>query len=153
MRLNGILSFVTMVLLVGIADMNAQVMGNQMLQRQQSAIPRTPPPQQEPKALTAEEIVAQEMPKIIEALSLNDFEQAVVSTILTKYVDQRIQLQLLQLTPEKMREGLEKIQKNQRAELKSGLPEDKFLAFEEFQKNGFKVKKKKKKKKRSKTED
>ena len=153
MRLNGILSFVFLVLFVGIADMNAQVMGNQMLQRQQSAIPRTPPPQQEPKALTAEEVVAQEMPKIIEALSLNDFEQAVVSTILTKYVDQRIQLQLLKLSPEKMREGYEKIQKNQREELKSGLPEDKFLALEEFQKNGFKVKKKKKKKKKSKTED
>ncbi|MEM7381919.1 MAG: hypothetical protein AAF361_12075, partial [Bacteroidota bacterium] len=51
-----------------------------------SAIPQTATPERKAEPLTAEEIVANEMPKINEALELNDFEQAVVASILTKYI-------------------------------------------------------------------
>ena len=87
------------------------------------------------------------MPKIIEALELNDFEQAVVSSILTKYVQQSIELQLLKLPADKTREATEKIRENQKEELKAGLPEDKFNQLVELQKEGYKKIKKKKKKK------
>ena len=149
MRYNGIIIISFLLLIFGVSDLSAQVMGNRF-GRQRNMVPQGPSQQKEPKPLTAEEIVAQEMPKITEAIGLNDFEQAVVSSILTKYVQQRIELQLLKLEPNKMREGLEKIQQDQEAELKAGLPEDKFLAFEELAKNKFQVKKKKKKKKKNK---
>jgi len=116
---------------------------------QRSSIPRGPEPTQEkeePK--TAEELVAGEMPKITEALELNDFEQAVVSSVLTKYTQQRIELQILQLPKDKAQEAYEKIAANQEAELKQGLPEEKFEMFMELAENGFKTKKKKKKKKK-----
>ncbi|MBT8320453.1 MAG: hypothetical protein KJO90_02155, partial [Eudoraea sp.] len=133
MRYNGLLFFSFLLLLAGVSSLNAQTMGNPY-GRQRSTIPRGPVQQKEAKPLTAPEIVAQEMPKITEAIDLNDFEQAVVSSILTKYVQQRIELQLLKLERDQMREGLENIQKNQEAELKAGLPEDKFLAFQELAK-------------------
>ncbi|MBT8208984.1 MAG: hypothetical protein KJP14_00485 [Eudoraea sp.] len=152
MRLKGLILFLLFLALGISAELNAQVgYGNGYYGRQRSGIPRTPVEKKEPKPQTAEEIVAEQMPKISEELSLNDFEQAVVSSILTRYVEQRIQLQLLELSPEKMREGLEKIQKNQQAELKAGLPEEKFKALEEYQKNGYRIKKKKKKKRKSKS--
>ena len=152
MRFNKLYPLLIFCTLLGFSELCGQVGQRGMYGRQRSGIPRTPVERQEPKPKTAEEIVEEQMPKITEALSLNDFEQAVVSSILTKYVDQRIQLQLLELSPEKMREGLEKIQINQQAELKAGLPEEKFNALEEYQKNGYKLKKKKKKRKKSKTE-
>jgi isopropylmalate/homocitrate/citramalate synthase len=117
----------------------------------QSPVIRTPNEPAEVEPLTADEIVAREMPKIIDAIELNDFEQAVVSSVLTKYVQQSIELQLLELSPEKTKEGIEKIRENQQAELKAGLPEDKFKALQDLQKEGHKFKKgKKKKKKKSK---
>ena len=152
MRFNKLYSLLILLALLGFSELHAQV-NRSMYGRQRSGIPRTPVERQEPKPQTAEEIVAEEMPKITETLNLNEFEQAVVSSILTRYVEQRIQLRLLELSPEKMREGLEKISKNQQAELKAGLPEEKFLALEEYQKNGYKFKKKKRKKKKSKTEN
>ena len=116
---------------------------------QRSSIPRGPEPTpeaEEPK--TAEELVEAEMPKITEALELNPFEQAVVSSVLTKYTQQRIELQILQLPKDKAREAYEKIAENQEQELKQGLPPEKFEAFMELAENGFKAKKKKKKKKK-----
>ena len=118
--------------------------------RQRSSLPRGPEPKKETKPLTAEEIVAKEMPNIIEALELNEFEQAVVSSILTKSVQQRIELQLLELDADKTREAMEKIIENQKAELKAGLSEEKYNALVEYQENGFKKKKKKKKGKKKK---
>ncbi|MCE2612003.1 hypothetical protein LVD13_03400 [Flavobacteriaceae bacterium D16] len=153
MRFNGSIFITLLLLLASICSLHGQTMGNPY-GRQRSSIPRGPVQQKEAKPLTAEEIVAQEMPKITEAIDLNEFEQAVVGSILTKYVQQRIELQLLKLEPDQMREGFEKIQKNQEEELRAGLPEDKFLAFEELAKNKFQVKKKKKKKKKkSKTKE
>jgi hypothetical protein len=62
-----------------------------------------------------------------------------------------MELQILKLEPEKMREEYEKLAKLQDEEIKAGLPEDKYKAYMELQKNRFKTKKKKKKKKKSKS--
>lgn len=124
--------------------------GNRNYGRQRSAVPRADEPEKKAEPLTAEQIVQNEMPQFTEALELNDFEQAVVSTILTKYIQQHIELQLLKLDADKTREGLEKIRTNQEAELKAGLPEAKYNAFVELQKTGFKKKKKERKKKKDK---
>lgn len=122
---------------------------------QRTSIPRGPGPEaqkEEPK--TAEELVAAEMPKIKEALELNPFEEAVVSSVLTKYVQQRIELQILALPAEQTREAHERIAENQKADLQQGLPEEKFELFMELMENGFdtkKAKKERKKKKKDKT--
>lgn len=125
--------------------------GNQ----RRSSLPRGPEPQrEEAKPKTAEEIVDMQMPKIQEVIDLNPFEEAVVRSIMTKYVQQSIELRLLQLEENKMREGMEKIRVNQEAELKAGLPPEKFEAFKELREEGFyKMKKKKKKKKGKKPKD
>lgn len=122
---------------------------------QRSGIPQAQetPKKEEPK--TAEEIVDGEMPSIIEALQLNDFESAVLSSVLKKYVQERIEAQILKLPPEKMREVYENITLRQDEELKAGLPLEKYEAFVELQKNGVAKtiknnKKQKKKKKKNK---
>lgn len=122
-------------------------------------IPQAQTPQKEPEPLTAEEIVNNEMPAIAGALELNEFETAVLSSVLKKYVQERIEMQILKLSPEKMREGMEKITERQTEELKAGLPIEKYEAFVELQKNGVaktnkdkKKKEKKAKKKRKKTD-
>ncbi len=143
-------------LLLTIPEANAQYGYNNGYNRnsgRNSPIPRIQEPQSKPENLTAEEIVDREMPKIIEALELNDFEQAVVSSILTKYVQQSIELKLLKLPADKTREASEKIRENQKEELQAGLPEDKFNQLVELQKEGYnKMKKKKKKKNKKKSE-
>lgn len=119
---------------------------------QRSSLPRGPEaPAKEEEPKTAEELVAEQMPKISEAMGLNDFEEAVVSSILTKYVQKRIELQILELPEEQTRAALEKIAQEQDRELKQGLPAEKYEAFLDLQKNGFKGKKKRKKKKKNKT--
>ncbi|MEE9365005.1 MAG: hypothetical protein V3U92_20575 [Cellulophaga sp.] len=115
--------------------------------RRRSSIPATQTPQKEVKPPTAKEIVAGQMPKITELLELNAFEQAIMSTTLIKYVQQRIEIQILELTPEKTKESFEQIHKKQDAELKENLPADKYEAFVALQEDGFKRNKKKKKKK------
>ncbi|MEM7487195.1 MAG: hypothetical protein AAF348_18460 [Bacteroidota bacterium] len=122
--------------------------GNRFGRQQRSAIPQAQQAPEKPDPLTAEEIVEQRMPSITEELGLNPFEEAVVKTTLVKSVRQRIELQILNLEPQKMREELEKIGKNQNEELKNGLPEDKYNAYLELQENRFKTSKKKKKKKK-----
>ncbi len=123
--------------------------------RQRSAVPQNDMPQKEPEPKTAEEIVDTEMPAIAEALELNEFETAVLSSTLKKYVQERIEMQILKLSPEQMREGMEKITKKQDEELKAGLPIEKYEAFVAMQRDGVqktqkKNKKEKKKKKKSK---
>ena len=123
--------------------------------RPNSIIPRSNDEKAEPKALTASEMVANEMPKISEAADLNEFEEAVVTSILTKYVQQTIELRLLELETNKTRENLQKIKANQDAELKAGLPEEKYMVIKEIQEKGLnkvsnQKKKDKKKKKKSK---
>ena len=124
--------------------------------RRNSTLPQSNDQPVEPKALTAEEMVENEMPKITEAAELNDFEQAVVSSILTKYVQKSIELKLLELEPQKTRETLEKIRKNQNEELKAGLPEEKYNIIVEIQEKGLRKvqsEKKKKNKKKKKKKD
>ena len=115
--------------------------------RQRSSIPQAEMTDKEPDPKTAEEIVEGEMPKISEALGLSEFEQAVVSSILTTSIQKRMELQILKLDADKTREALEKIYKTQDDDLKASLPEDKYNAFVKLQEDGFKTKKKKKKKK------
>ena len=120
--------------------------------RQRSASPQAneTPKKEEPK--TADELVDDEMPAIAEALELNDFEVAVLSSVLKKYVQERIEAQILKLPPEKMREVYGKITERQDEELKAGLPLEKYEAFVELQKNGVAktIKNNKKKKKKRK---
>ena len=119
--------------------------------RGRSGIPQAQEPQKEPKNLTAEEIVDNEMPAIAGALELNEFETAVLSSVLKKYVQERIEMQILKLTPDKMREKMEEITARQDEELKAGLPLEKYEAFVELQKKGVaKTNKGKKKKKKQK---
>ncbi|MFC4220407.1 hypothetical protein [Flagellimonas marina] len=142
------LTFLTTMLSIG--DLAAQYgyespYGNRY-GRRQSTIPRAQETPKEVEPPTAEEVVDQQMPSISEALGLNPFEEAVVRTTLLQSVQQRIELQILQLEPLKMKEEYEKVLKKQNDELKAGLPEDKYNAFIELQENSFKPKKKKKKK-------
>ena len=122
--------------------------------RQRNAIPQAETAPKEPEPKTAGQIVDDEMPSITEALELNEFETAVLSSILKKYIQKRIELQILELTPDKTREAMDKITEEQTAELKSGLSEEKYEAFVELQKNGIqntnKLKKKQKKRKKKK---
>lgn len=116
-----------------------------------SAIPRAQEPVKEPEPLTAEQIVDNEMPMIAEALDLNDFEVAVLSSTLKKYVQQRIEMQILKLNNEQIIAGMERITAEQDKELKAGLPPEKYEAFVAMQKDGLhktqkKLKKEKKKK-------
>ncbi|MDG1573051.1 hypothetical protein OZ410_12040 [Robiginitalea sp. M366] len=115
-----------------------------------NAIPQAETPAKKPEPKTAEEIVEDAMPQIIEAAALNDFEAAVVSATLTKYVQQRIELRILELTPEQTREALENIEQAERAELEQGLPPEKFEAMMALKENGYDAKRFKKKEKRKK---
>ena len=146
MKINSKYVLALLCILLSAPMVEAQFRNGGMNGRRRGAVPQAQEPPKEAKPLTAEEIVENEMPKITKALELNDFEQAVVSSVLTRHVQQTIELRLLELSPEKTREGMEKIKKSQDDELKAGLPEDKYEAFLELQKNGFKKKKKKKKK-------
>ncbi|MEJ2163282.1 MAG: hypothetical protein P8X60_08210 [Robiginitalea sp.] len=144
--------FFALLILAGTQLTQAQMGRYGMYGPQRSSLPRGPEvPAKEEEPKTAEELVEGEMPKITEALELNDFEQAVVSSILTKYTQQRIELQILQLPQDKAREAYEEIADNQKRELQQGLPAEKFDAFMDLAENGFKSKKKKKKKKKKKT--
>ncbi|SIS56293.1 hypothetical protein SAMN05421766_102748 [Zobellia uliginosa] len=125
--------------------------------RQRSAIPQVQETPKAPEPKTAEQIVNDEMPGIAEALELNEFESAVMSSVLKKYLQKRIEMQILELSPEQMREGMEKITKAQDEELKAGLPIEKYEAFVEMQKKGLqktqKERKRQKKRKKKKSKD
>ena len=128
--------------------LQAQFVNGNRFGRQRTAIPQGPTAaQQKPEPMTAEEVVDDRMPKIIEYLELDPFEQAVVRSTLVKYVQKRMELQILQLEPQKMKEEYDKLRVLQDAELKAGLPEEKYNAYLDLQKNQPKKKRKKKKKK------
>ena len=126
-------------------------MGRNGMGRQRSAIPQAQHAPEPPKPKTSEEIVEDQMPSITEALVLNDFEAAVMSSILKKYVQERIEAQILKLPPEKMTETFTDIAERQDEELKMSLPPEKYEAFLDLMKDGInKTIKKNKKKKRKK---
>ncbi|MEJ2584874.1 MAG: hypothetical protein P8Z38_07465 [Robiginitalea sp.] len=149
------LIFLLILVLTGSQLLSAQMGRYGTYGSQRSSIPRGPEaPAREEEPKTAEELVAEQMPRISEAMELNDFEQAVVSSILTKYVQQRIELQILNLPKDQTMAALEKIAKEQNRELEQGLPAEKYELFLALQKNGFKSKKgrkKRQKKKKKKT--
>ncbi len=122
--------------------------------RQRNTIPQAQTPPPEPEALTAEEIVDGQMSKIKETLGLDPFEEAVVRSTLVKYVQKRMELQILKLEPQKMKEEYQKIAELQNEELKAGLPDEKYQAYLKMMENPNKAereskKRKKKKKKKS----
>lgn len=109
-----------------------------MYGRRMSVVPRNMTEMnKEPENLTAEQIVEQQMPAFKEALGLTVFEEAILSTVLTKYVQQRIELQILKLDPQKMKEQYQIIQENQEKELQQSLPPEKFEAYMELQEENF----------------
>ena len=117
-----------------------------------SAVPNSPTPQKKQEPLTAEEIVDLQMDRLTEDLGLDDFEQAVVRTMMVKYVKKRLELQILQLDPRETRESLEKLQLEQDAEFKENLSPEKFDIYMSLrEKNGKKKKKRKKKKEKDKS--
>jgi len=123
--------------------------------RDRNAIPQTPETPEKVVPPTAEEIVEKEIPSIKEALDLNAFEEAVVSSILTKSIKKRMELSILKLSPEKTREAYEKIYAVQKEELQAGLPKEKYDAFTKLQEEGLKKtqKKRKEKKRKKKSKD
>ena len=124
-------------------------LGNGMYGRGMSAVPRTAEPEKKVEPQTAEQMVDAEMPALKEALDLNEFEYAVLKTTLTKYVQEGIELRLLQLSPEKTWEGMENISARQKEELEASLPQEKFEKLQSIQKEGYKKESKKKKKHKS----
>ncbi len=137
-------------LILGQLQVEAQFRQNDPYNRQSTVPNSSGPAPTEEKPLTAAEIVAKEMPQITEVVGLNPFEEAVVSTILTKYVQKSIELRILELKPEKMTEAMEKIREDQNEELKQGLPEEKYNLLMELKEEGMRKMKKKKKKKKKK---
>ena len=136
--------------LLFIAPAQAQYGYNPYGYGRRSAVPNTPTPQKKQEPPTAEEIVDLQMDRLTEDLGLDVFEQAVVRTMLVKYVKKRLELQILQLDPRETREALEKIQLEQDAEFKTSLSPDKYALYESFRESKGKKKKKKKKKKKDK---
>ncbi len=130
------------------SDLHSQFINNNRFGRQRSAIPQTQTPPPEPEKLTAEQRVDQEMPKLIEVMGLDPFEQAIVRSVLVKSVQKRMELQILDLEQKKMMEEYGKIVKEQDEELKAGLPEEKFQIYMDMRENPSKTKRKQKKKKR-----
>jgi len=164
-KYSGIKFFILLSILLGSSEIYAQYgygnggygygsRGGYGNSRQRNTIPQAQETPKEPEPKTAEQLVDGQMPSITKALELNDFEQAVLSSVLKKYVQERIEAQILQLPPEKMREVYENITKRQDEELKAGLPLEKYEAFVALQKDGvaktLKKTKKKKKEKRKK---
>lgn len=139
-----------LILCLGATELvSAQFRNNNRFGRQgRTAIPQAETPPEEPKPKTADELVDEQMPKITEAIGLDPFEEAIVRSTLVKYVQKRLELQILKLEPTKMREEFNKLADLQTEELKAGLPEDKYQAYLELEQRRFQGKKKKKKKKK-----
>ena len=131
-------------------EMHAQFGNPSRFGSQRSAIPQGPTAaeQQEPEKLTAEQYVDKEMPNLIEVMSLDAFEEAVVRSILVKSVQKRMELQILKLEPKKMQEEFAKTIKIQDEALKANLPEEKYNLYLAMRENPTKTKRKQKKKKK-----
>jgi len=126
--------------------------GRNFGRQQNNTIPQAEEATKAPEPMTAVKLVDKEMPSFIEALELNTFEAAVLSSILKKHLQDRIEAQILNYPPEKMREVVTKIMNNQDTELKNSLPPEKYVSFKTLQKDGVSktIKRKRKKKKKSK---
>lgn len=116
-----------------------------------STIPRGPSGTKEKEPQTAEQLVDDQMPNIIETLGLDPFEQAVVRTSLVSFAQKVIEMQILKLEPETLQEEFKRLKKIRNEELKAGLPTEKYESFVELSENNFRPVKKKKRKKKNKT--
>ena len=148
MQIIKLISFFLLFSLAAISSAEAQInqpYGSMGRRRQAPQTQQTP---EKPQPMTAEELVDAEIPKILEAVEFSDFEQAVLRSIFIKYVQQRIETQILNLGPEKTREAYESIRVDQDEELKASLPEEKYQALKEYLENGGKKSREKKKKKK-----
>ena len=121
--------------------------------QRRNRIPQAQTPQKEQEPLTPEQMVDNEMPKIIERIQLNDFEAAIMRSTLLKFLKARNEIFLSNLPQRETQEAIAKLFEKQDEELKAGLPQDKYEAFVELKNNGFKKKKKKKKRKKKKNKD
>ena len=152
-------TLLTPILILGVllvsTDVYSQFVNQNQWRRNQgrTAIPQAQTPPKEPEKLTAEQYVDQEMPKLVEVMELDPFEEAVVRSVLVNSVQKRMELQILKLEPQKMKEQLEKITAQQDAELKAGLPEEKYQVYLEMRENPSKTKRKQKKRKKKKSDD
>jgi len=142
-------TFVVLSIFFVSVDVQSQFMNQNRFGRQRGAIPQGPTAaQQEPEKLTAEDYVEEQMPRLIEVMELDPFEQAVVRSILVKSVQKRMELQIMKLEPNKMKEEFKKALKAQDEELEASLPPEKYKIYMEMRENPSKAKRKQKKKKR-----
>ena len=149
--LQRILFFLTFSLCaVTIVEAQADPRFRSMSRRTMASQAQQQQPLEKDQPKTAEELVEAEMPKILEAVDFSEFEQAILRSVLTKYVQQRIEAQILNLGPEKTREVYESINRNQDEELKASLPEEKYNALQAYLERGGKKQKDKDKKKKKK---
>lgn len=132
---------------------NRSGMRGGMRGRNQSQIPQAQQKPEDIKPPTAQEILDARMPEITLAIGLNPFEEAVVSTTLVKYIQERMDIQTLKLSPEKTKEAFERIQENEDEDLKSGLPVDKYEALKKLLKEGFRKTKRERKKRERKSKN
>ncbi|WP_394748643.1 protein kinase family protein [Spongiimicrobium salis] len=139
---------VVLVTLLSLSWAQAQYGNGYGRQRQRSRIPQAQTPQKEQEPLTPEQMVDNEMPKIIKQIALNEFETAIMRATLLKFLKSRNEVILSNLPQRETQEAISKLFEKQDAELKAGLPQDKYEAFIELRNNGFKKKKKKKRKKK-----
>lgn len=124
--------------------------GNPYGYGRRSAVPNTPTPQKKQEPPTAEEIVDLQMDRLTEDLGLDVFEQAVVKTIMVKYVKKRLDLQHQQLDAREVREVLDDLQQQQDNEFKTSLSPEKYEKYMSLRESNSKKKKRKKKKKKDK---
>ena len=136
---------------------NGRYGNNNRYGRQRSNIPQAQAAPKEVKPKTAAEIVESQMPLIKEHIELSVFEDAVVSSVLTRYIQEKMNVLIMELGPEKNKEQFKKINEQQNQELKNGLPEDKYKSLAEFIEKGekkfLKERKKKNKKKNKKKKE
>lgn len=148
-----ITSTLVIITLFACSQMQAQFVNQNRWGRQQgrTAIPQAQTPPPEPEKLTAEQYVDLEMPKLVEVMELDPFEEAVMRSVLVNSVQKRMELQILQLEPQKMKEEYEKLRVQQEKELKAALPAEKYELYLEMVENPTKAKRKQKKKKKQKS--
>ena len=139
---------VIVVMLFSLSWVQAQYGNGYGRQGQRSRIPQAQAPQKEQEPLTPEQMVDNEMPKIIKQVQLNEFETAIMRATLLKFLKSRNEIILSNLPQQETQEAINKLFEKQDAELKAGLPQDKYEAFIELRNNGCKKKKKKKRKKK-----
>ncbi len=145
---NHLRRIVILLLVLGTQTVSSQVMNRNRLGAGSPGPTAQSQRQEEPK--TAEEMIDIMMPKISESLQLNDFDGAVMRTILLKYMKKRLELRILDLPDERTRELLGQILKEEDAELKGSLSAEVYEGYKKISEEGLNWKKKEEKEKKKK---